>query len=172
MCGDTVICYYDPSKPASVQVDASPVGLGAVLVQETDIVCYAIRALTPVESRYSQTEREALAVTWACEHIDLYLRGLLHFTVITDHKPLETIWKKPRPPLRIERWGLRLQPYKMSIKYRPGNENIADYMSRHPMLENAMSQEEDMAEQYVNFVASETLLKAMELDEVREATQN
>ena len=91
LCGDTVICYYDPSKPVSVQVDASPVGLGAVLVQETDIVCYASRALTPVESRYSQTEREALAVTWACEHFDLYLRGLPHFTVITDHKPLETI---------------------------------------------------------------------------------
>ena len=44
LCGDTVICYYDPSKPVSVQVDASPVGLGAVLVQETDIVCYASRA--------------------------------------------------------------------------------------------------------------------------------
>jgi hypothetical protein len=117
-----------------VRVDASPVDLGAILLQDNDrVVCYmyASRALTPVESRYSQTEREALTITWACEHFDLYLRGLYHFTVITDHKPLGTIWQKSRPPLRIERWGLRLQPFKFTIKYSPGKENMADYMSRH-----------------------------------------
>jgi hypothetical protein len=118
----------------TVRVDVSPIGLGTILLQDNDnVVCYASRALTPVESRYSQTEREALAVTWACEHFDLYLRGLLHFTIITDHKPLETIWKKLHPPLRIERWGLRLQPYKFTIHYSPGRENMADYMSRHPI---------------------------------------
>lgn len=60
---DTVISYYDPRKPVTVRVDASPVGLGAILLQDEDnVVCYASRALLPVESRYSQTEREALAV--------------------------------------------------------------------------------------------------------------
>ena len=32
------------------------------------------------------------------------------FQVLTDHKPLVHIWQKPNPPLRIARWGLRLQP--------------------------------------------------------------
>lgn len=134
------------------------------------MVCYASRALSPVESRYSQTEREALAVTWACEHFDLYLRGLKHFTVITDHKPLETIWKKPCPPLRIERWGLRLQPYKFIIRYLPGKENIADYMSRHPIPMDI--QEKNLSEEYVNFVTLESLPNAIGLDEVREASLN
>ncbi|KAL9967118.1 hypothetical protein ACROYT_G025288 [Oculina patagonica] len=45
--------------------DASPVGLGAVLVQEKNgesrAVCYASRSLSHVECRYIQTEKEALA---------------------------------------------------------------------------------------------------------------
>ncbi|XP_062571293.1 uncharacterized protein K02A2.6-like [Saccostrea cucullata] len=171
LCGDTVISYYDPSKAVTVRVDASPVGLGAILLQEDNkVVCYASRALTPVESRYSQTEREALAVTWACEHFDLYLRGLHNFTIITDHKPLETIWKKPRPPLRIERWGLRLQPYKFTIKYSPGKDNMADYVSRHPV--QPATDARDLSEEYVNFIALESLPRAIELDDVKQATLN
>ena len=174
LCDETVISYYDPKKPVKVRVDASPVGLGGILVQEDGKVvcnvCYASRALTPVESKYSQTEREALAVVWACEHFDLYLRGLQHFTIVTDHKPLETIWKKAHPPLRIERWRLRLQPYKFSMKYLPGKDNIADYMSRHPV--NSESKQEIITESYVNFITTESLPRAIELDEVRNSTVN
>jgi hypothetical protein len=134
LCDDSVISYYDLNKPVTVRVDASPIGLGAILLQDDDnVVCYPSRALIPVESRYSQTEREAQAATWACEHIDLYLRGLQNFTIITNHKSLETIWKKLHSPLRIERWGLRLQPYKCTVHYSPGRENMADYTSRHPI---------------------------------------
>ncbi|VDH91023.1 Hypothetical predicted protein [Mytilus galloprovincialis] len=62
----------------------------------------------------------------------MYIRGAPNVNIITDHKPLERIWQKPKPPLRIERWGLRLQPYKLKITYQPGSENPADFMSRHP----------------------------------------
>ncbi|KAK3088256.1 hypothetical protein FSP39_016655 [Pinctada imbricata] len=165
-----VMSYYDPEKPVEVRVDASPIGFGAILAQDK-IVAYASRSLTPVESRYSQVEREALAVVWACEHFDVYLRGLVHFKVITDHKPLEKIWKKPQPPLRIERWGLRLQPYKFDIEYSPGEDNAADYMSRHP-VRISNSKEEKIAEEYINVIASESLLKAITLDEVKAATMN
>ena len=53
--------------------DASPTGLGAVLSQidpldhtRKQIVLYASRSLSPVERKYSQVEREALAIVWAC----------------------------------------------------------------------------------------------------------
>ena len=36
-----------------------------------------------MESRYSQTEREALGVVWACEHFKMYLLGN-KFRLVTD----------------------------------------------------------------------------------------
>ena len=128
--------YFNPSLHTQVIVDASPVGLGAILVQEGKIISYANRALSGVEKRYSQTEKEALAIVWGCEHFHLYLFGS-DFTLITDHKPLEIIFNngKSRPPARIERWRLRLQPYDFTVTYRPGSNNPADYMSRHPYTE-------------------------------------
>ena len=106
----------------------------------------------------------------ACEHFDIYLRGAKSFTVVTDHKPLEKIWEKPKPTLRIERWGLRLQPYKLTIKYRPGADNPADYMSRHPISDNK-TLESKLAEEYVNFLTDEAIMKAMDIDEVKIETR-
>ncbi len=54
-------------KHTEIYTDASPVGISAVLSQNGRIVQFASRALSAVEQRYSQTEREALAITWACE---------------------------------------------------------------------------------------------------------
>ena len=72
--------------------DASPVRLGAVLGQEKKglgrAVCNASRSLSSVERRYSQTEKEALALVWACERFNLYLYGLQTFDLVTDHEAL------------------------------------------------------------------------------------
>ncbi|CAC5372111.1 unnamed protein product [Mytilus coruscus] len=106
-------------------IDASPVGLGAILSQKQSDgnfrpVTFASRTLTDVEQRYSQTEREALAVVWGCERFHLYLYGK-EFILVTDHKPLEVIYSpKSKPPARIERWAMRLQPYTFKVKYKPG----------------------------------------------------
>jgi hypothetical protein len=117
-------------KDTFVTVDASPVGLSGILSQRTHgldddkIISYASRALTAVETRYSQTEKEALAIVWGNE-----------FTLITDHKPLEVIYgsKSAKVSARIERWILRLQPYTFKVVYKPGATNPADYLSRHPI---------------------------------------
>ena len=102
---DLIVSYFDPKKEIELIVDASPVGLGAILTQDNKVLSYASRALTEVETRYSQTEREALAIVWACEHYDIYTNGAKRFTVITDHKSLENMWKKPKPTPRLQRWG-------------------------------------------------------------------
>ena len=63
--------YFDKDAPTQAIVDASPVGLGAVFTQMSKdrprIISYASRSLTVTETRYSQTEKEALALIWACE---------------------------------------------------------------------------------------------------------
>ena len=132
------LAYFDPRKKTTLTVDASPTGLGGILSQHDDrgevhVVAYASKALSDVETRYSQTEREALPVIWACEHYHLYLYGQ-PVTVLTDHLPLLGMINKPGAKLsaRVERWVLRLQPYDVTLKYQKGADNPADYMSRHP----------------------------------------
>ncbi|XP_059209654.1 uncharacterized protein K02A2.6 [Centropristis striata] len=130
-----VMAYSKQDAETHVVVDASPVGLGAILSQKQNDgaykpVYYASRALSDVERRYSQTEREALAIVWACEKFHVFLYGK-DFVLVTDHKPLETIYSpKSKPPARIERWALRLQPYRFKVVYKPGPQNAADSLSR------------------------------------------
>jgi hypothetical protein len=63
-------------------------------------------------------------------------------------------------PLRIERWGLRLQPYKLTITYQPGSDNPADFMSRHPSVKTIKSCEQSIAEHYVKFAMSQAIPRA------------
>ena len=53
------------------------------------IISYASKSLSDVEKPYSQTEKEGLAIVWACERFHVYLYGI-EFELYTDHKPLET----------------------------------------------------------------------------------
>ncbi|KAJ8346561.1 hypothetical protein SKAU_G00279620 [Synaphobranchus kaupii] len=178
LTNDTVMSYFDPSKETKLIVDASPVGLGAILYRRNKeggrrTIAYLSHALSDVERCYSQTEREALAIVWGCEHFHLYLYGN-PFTLVTDHKALEVIWNNPRskPPVSIERWGLRLQPYNFRVEYRKGAENPADYVSRHPvpMQTGERTRAEKVAEEYVNFVAQHATPKAMTLAEIQDET--
>ena len=129
-----ILGYYDTSAPTQVIADASPVGLGVVLVQkqkhEYRVICYASRSLSDIEQRYSQMEKEALALVWACERFHTYLFGT-DFELLTDHKPLEFIYSpKSKSSDRIERWVLRLQLYRYKVRYIPGKDNVSDALSR------------------------------------------
>ena len=174
-CNHTT-AYFDPSKRTVATFDASPFGLGAVLTQvdqtgQEHVVAYASRTLSDVERRYSQTEREALAIVWGCERFHLYLYGA-DFEIVTDHKPLELIFFNPnsKPPARIQRWALRLQAYTFTVKYKPGPTNIADYLSRHP-LPSQPQRERLIAEEYVNYLVGHDVPKAMTLKEINLACQ-
>lgn len=71
-----------------------------------------------MEKCYSQTEKEALGIVWACERLHMYLYGT-DFEILTDHKPLEFIYsKKSQPSARVSRWVLRLQPYCFTVLIR------------------------------------------------------
>ena len=102
MAGASMLAYFDRRAPTEVIADASPVGLGAVLVQKVDgerrAVCYASRSLSDTERRYSQTEKEALALVWSCERFNLYLYGLPEFDLVTDHQALKTIYGPSSKP--------------------------------------------------------------------------
>jgi len=65
---------------------------------------------------------------------------------------------------------MRLLPYRPVVEYRRGKDNPSDYMSRHPIESAKSSQEALVAEEYVDFIATESIPKAMTATEVIDAT--
>ena len=142
-----VLKYFDPNLPITLSVDASSKGLGAVIMHNEAPIAYASRAMTAAEQNYAQIEREMLAITFGCQRFHDYLYGQEMVNVETDHKPLEAINKKPihcASP-RIQRMLLKIQPYALSIKYKPGKElHIADALSRDYMQDTTGTPEKDL----------------------------
>lgn len=59
---EVTLTYLDPKKDTILQVDASMKGLGAALTQDRKLVAFVSKALTDLEARYANTERELLVV--------------------------------------------------------------------------------------------------------------
>ena len=166
-----VLTFYNPNAATKIYVDISPRGLGAVLTQKQQYgyyqpIAYGSRALTPIESLHSQTEREGLAVVWSCQHFhyDVYDNKT---TIITDHKPLEKLLSSTSNPTpRIQRWILQLQAYDTMIQYRPGSLNPADYLSRHPSLPSHQLNDQS-AEHYINMITYYAAPKSISIEHLR-----
>ena len=98
---------------------------------------YASRALSAVETRYAQIEKELLAVVFACHHFDAYIYGRSRVNIEADHKPLESMVQKPlhSAPQRLQRMLLSLQKYSLQWKYKKRTTMfLADTLSRaHPL---------------------------------------
>ena len=74
----TVLKYFDPKAPINIQVDASSARLGAALIQNRMPVVLASKALSGPETRYSNIEREMLAVVlvFNWNHFEMRLLNL------------------------------------------------------------------------------------------------
>ena len=140
LCSSPVLQSPDFTKRFLVQVDASAVGLGAVLAQgepgEERPVLYLSRKLLPRETRYSTIEKECLAMKWALDSLRYYLLGR-EFDLDTDHRALTWFQSMKDRNARVTRWYLALQPFRFHIRHKAGKQNItADYLSRLPLLAN------------------------------------
>lgn len=118
-----VLSYYDPKKELTLTVDASSKGLGAALLQEGHPIAYSSMAMTKPQQKYAQIEKETLEITFGCAKFHQYVFGR-RVLVESDHKPLQSIFKKPLhlAPPRLQRILLNLQKYDIEVKFKPGNE--------------------------------------------------
>ncbi len=129
LTSDAVLAHYDQSKPLLLACDASPYGVGAVLSHtfadsSERPMAYASRTLGPAEKRYSQLDKEGLAIIFGVKRFHQYLAGR-HFSILSDHKHLQHLFQETKgiPTLasaRLQRWALALGAYDYSIQYKPG----------------------------------------------------
>ena len=121
--------------PFELHTDASSDHVGAVLQQRQrdgslKPIAYFSKKLKPTEQRYSTTDREALAIILACRNFHHFLWGTL-FTIVTDHQPLVSVFKRKTKSSRMGRWAVEMQDYRFKIQYNPGKQNqVADQLSR------------------------------------------
>lgn len=123
------------SETFVLQTDASNEGLGAVILQEEEgfnhPIAYGSRKLLQRERNYSTVEKECLAIVFGIQKFHNFLYGQ-EFILETDHQPLKYLNQTEFQNGRVMRWALALQPYRFTIRYIKGSQNVgADFLSRH-----------------------------------------
>ena len=131
---DLILRYPDYGKPFDLFVDASLVGMGAVLMQEHEgklrLVSAASKAFRGSTLNYSATKKELLAVVWALRRFGNVLRGT-QFTLHTDHRALMFLLTQTHINPMLARWVETILELDFDIQHVPGAENvIADALSR------------------------------------------
>lgn len=75
------------------------------------------RKLKPAETKYVAMDREALLIKRAIEELRYYLPGP-HFTLVTDHAPLQWMAREKDTKTRVTRWFLSLQDFFFQVQHR------------------------------------------------------
>ena len=146
------VMAYPRNRPYALITDASlgdsdqkkHGGLGAILTQidkkgEHQVIANASRKLVQNEMNYTLYLLEMQAAIWAMEHFDTHLRGR-HFTLFTDHRPLEKLGKVHTTTLN--RLQEAMLTFDFEIVYKKGSETPANFLSRN-MVVDSISFDED-----------------------------
>ena len=145
---DLKLQFYDSSKPLHIEVDTPKKGIGAVMLQQDSIIpntsksteiptklcpiSYSSKTLLSTESNYSNIECELVGLLFAVTHFKHFTYGrLVH--VITDHKPLVSLFRKSLVDLspRLTRMLVQLLDYTLKVMYQLGVQmHLSDVISR------------------------------------------
>ena len=115
---------------------------GFALCQEVNgakaIITCGSKSFTPAQQRYTTIELECLAIIWAVQKCEFYLKRLSDFTVATDHRPLVGTFSKGISELtnpRLQRLREKVSGYQFTVTYVHGKtHNIADALSLAPIF--------------------------------------
>ena len=124
-----------------IMCDSSDFAMGALLGQRKEKIFRAIyRTFNEAQENYSTTEKEMLAIVFACEKFRPYILGS-HIIVHTDNAAIKYLMSKKEAKPRLIRWVLLLQEFDIEIKDKKGCDNvIANHLSR--VEKNKVEEEE------------------------------
>ena len=118
-----VLAQPDIEKPFDVFCDASGTGLGCVLMQEGQVIAYALHQLRKHEVNYPTHDLELAAVVHALKIWRRYLLGnVCH--IYTNHKSLKYIFTQPVLNMRQRRWLELIKDYNLEVHYHPLKANV------------------------------------------------
>ena len=138
LISEPVVDYPRSNRPYFLICDAATGtadqagGLRAILAQKDEqgnfrAISFGSRQLQAHEKNYSPFLLEMAASVWGMDHFSEYLRGK-HFTLYTDHKPLEKLGHLHTKTLN--RLQLAMMDYDFTIQYYKGEDMPADFFSR------------------------------------------
>ena len=126
----------DFDKCFKLAVDASDVGIGAVLLQENHNgidhpVCYFSKKFNKHQKNYFTIEKECLALILAIQQFEVYLTSSTSPIVVFSDNPLSFLHKLKNKNQRLLRWSSLLQEFNLDIRHIEGKDNIIpDALSR------------------------------------------
>lgn len=188
----SALANFNPEWLTELIVDAGPDGCAVWLTQthpddahkhwskrRRNLISCASKAFTSAERNYSQLEKEAFAIVWAIEHYHIYTYGR-YFEVLCDNDAVVKIYEenkvRKRTPMRFQRWKSRLSYYKFKLNRIPGEQNMADFLSRNfPITKlgnpDSTKLNQDM-EASINRIIVDNSLKDLSIPAIIEATNN
>ena len=150
MTSAPVLAIPDPALPYEVTTDSSAFGLGAVLQQDQgnglQPCAFLSHKLSDAERKYPVHEQELLGIIHALKTWRCYLEGA-QFKVNSDHSSLMELATQPKLSRRQARWVEFLQSYDCQVNYVPGEQNMADALSRRVDLQHVAVGSTDPARQ-------------------------
>ena len=138
----------DFSKPFLLQVDASNVGYGGVLLQELTSnnvsslplldrllpVAYYSGFFRGAQLRWATVEKELYSIVASIQHFRPYLEGLPKVIVYSDHLPLSFLDRAKSTNQKLLRWSYVLSSFNIEVRKISGTKNtFADALSRLPI---------------------------------------
>nr|XP_042912109.1 uncharacterized protein K02A2.6-like [Parasteatoda tepidariorum] len=169
---DQILVPFNPVLPVTLATDASPFGHSGVLSHTMPNgierpIAFASRSLTVAEKNYSQLDREATAVVWACKTFYDYIFGR-KFTLILDNRAICAIFhpEKSLPVMtasRILRYAQFLSSFDYTIIHRKSEKHTnADYLSRNPLplpvnYVNCIDESQALQQFITNYISTETI---------------
>jgi hypothetical protein len=174
------LAHFDSRLQTELICDASPVG-GSYFLTQLDknsdrwLIRCGSHAFTKAELNYSHIEKEAFTCVWAIRNCHIYTHGR-PINCITDSLGVQKIFNEDKirkhTPVRFIKWKAICGSYNITWIHRPGDTNIADFLSRRQNLAKPTPNDVSWidTDMLINQIVEENIPSDISIQELIDAT--